>query len=67
MQVMHNLLILVRNRRFAISFLRFVNFDLSNYNFNLIRIVLISYNSINKSSYFNRSIIIKANLRVRLK
>jgi hypothetical protein len=70
MLVKHNLFVLARNFRYAINFLCFINFDSLNYNFKryFIRIVLINLNNLNnKDSYFRNSIIIKANLRIKLK
>ena len=66
----HDLLILARNFRYAINFLRSINFDSLNHNFKryFIKIVLINLNNLNsKDSYSSNSIIIKANLRVKLK
>jgi hypothetical protein len=70
MLMKHNLFILARNFRYAISFLRSINFDSLNHNFKryFIRIVLINFNSLNsKDSYLSNSIIIKVNLRVKLR
>ncbi len=70
MLVKHNLFILARNFRYAINFLYSINFDSLNYNFKyyFIRIVLINLNSFNnKDSYFSNSIIIKVDLKVRLR
>jgi len=70
MLVIYNLLILARNLRYAINFLRFINFNSLNYNFKryFIRIVLTNFNSLNnKDSYFSNSIIIKANLKIKLR
>jgi hypothetical protein len=70
MLVKHNLFILARNFRYAINFLCSINFDFLNYNFKryFIRIVLINLNNLNsKDSYFNISIVIKVDLRIRLK
>jgi hypothetical protein len=70
MLVKHNLFILARNFRYAINFLCSINFDFLNYNFKryFIRIVLINLNNLNsKDSYFNNSIVIKVDLRIRLK
>jgi len=70
MLVKHNLFILARDFRYAINFLRSINFDSLNYNFKryFIKIVLINLNSLNsKDSYFSNSIIIKANLRIKLR
>ncbi len=70
MLMKHDLLILARNFRYAINFLRSINFDSLNHNFKryFIKIVLINLNNLNsKDSYSSNSIIIKANLRVKLK
>jgi len=69
MLVKYDLFILACNLRYAISFLRSINFDSLNHNFKryLIRIVLINHNNISKDSYLNNSIIIKANLKIKLR
>jgi len=67
---MYDLFILARNFYYAIIFLRFINFDFLDYNSKhyFIRIVLINLNSFNsKNSYSSNSIIIKANLRIKLR
>jgi len=69
MLVEHNLFILARSC-YAINFLRFINIGPLNYNFKLYftKIVLINLNNLNnKDSYFSNLIIIRANLRVKLK
>ncbi len=66
----YDLFILARNFRYAINFLRSINFNSLNHNFkrHFIKIVLINLNNLNsKDSYFSNSIIIKANLRIRLR
>ena len=69
MLVRHNLLILARNLRYVINFLRSINSSSLNYNFKcyFIKIVLINYNNISKDNYLNSSIIIKANLKIKLR
>ncbi len=66
----YDLLILARNFYYAINFLRSINFNSLNHNFKrlLIRIVLINLNSLNsKDSYSSNLIIIKVDLRIRLR
>jgi len=68
--VKYDLLILARNFYYAINFLRSINFNSLNHNFKrlLIRIVLINLNSLNsKDSYSSNLIIIKVDLRIRLR
>ncbi len=70
MLVRHNLFILVRSLCYAINFLRSINFDFLNYNFKsyFTRIVLINFNNLNsKDSYLNNLIIIKVDLRIKLR
>ena len=70
MPIEYDLLILARNLYYAINFLHSINFDSLNYNSKhyFIKIVLINYYNISsKDNYYSRLIIIKANLRIRLK
>ncbi len=70
MLVKHNLFILACNFCYVINFLYFINFDSLDYNFKryFIKIVLIYLNNLNnKDNYLSNSIIIKANLRVKLR
>jgi hypothetical protein len=66
----HNLFILACNFCYAINFLYSINFDSLNYNFKcyFIRIIFINLNNLNsKDNYLSNSIIIKANLKIRLR
>ncbi len=70
MLVEHNLLILARNFCYAIKFLYSINSSSLNYNFKryFIKIVLINFNNLNsKNNYLSNSIIIKTNLKIRLR
>jgi len=69
MLIKHDLLFSTRNLHYAISFLRFINFDFRDYNFkrHLIKIVLINRNIFNKDNYLNNSIIIKVDRKIKLK
>ncbi len=67
--VKYNLLILVCNLYYAISFLYSINSDFLNYNYSyFIRIVLIKYYSIfSKDNYYSKLIVIKVDLKIRFK
>ncbi len=70
MLVKHDLFILARNFYYAINFLRSINFNSLDHNFkyHFIKIVFTNLNNLNnKDNYLNNSIIIKANLRIKLK
>jgi len=70
MLVKHDLFILARNFYYAINFLCSINFNSLDHNFkyHLIKIVLTNLNNLNsKDNYLNNSIIIKANLRIKLR
>jgi len=68
--VEHDLFILARNLRYAINFLRSINFNSLNHNFkrHFIKIVFTNLNNLNnKDSYFSNSRIIKTNLRIKFR
>jgi hypothetical protein len=70
MLVKYDLLILARNFYYAISFLRSINFNSLDHNFkyHFIKIILTNLNNLNsKDNYLNNLIIIKANLRIKLR
>lgn len=70
MLVKYDLLILARNFYYAINFLRSINFNSLDHNFkyHFIKIILTNLNNLNsKDNYLNNLIIIKANLRIKLR